>query len=413
MSLFARITWIGGAMILAAVLLALLAWRPASQRTFVQRTDGLLREAEGHFGAIARSLVDETMDFAATASLAADERRAESLQDLPLEFFIADDGGLMEQPLRAALLDALREPGRAGGEKHEAVRREVLDRSSEAVTVRLERLREARAAAASRHGSQVALRAVAAWSGLLLLLLAVQALLLHRAVVKPVRDATAAVVRFGAGERGTRLDPRGAASELAALSTAFNETAAAVERTEGENAELRAGLEEKVESRTAALVRAARAASVGTMAGGIAHEFNNLLGGVLGCVDAALQDDPGDDVKESLAMIRKTARRGVGITDALLRATRAEPELARCDAAALFTEALAEARPPAGITVEREFAPAPLDADAAMLRQVLSNLIRNALHALGDSGRLTLRIRDDGDTVRLEVEDDGPGLDPS
>ncbi len=413
MSLFGRIAWIGAATIAVAVLLALLAWRPVSQRAFVQRTDGLLREAEGHFESIARSLVDETMDFSATAALAADARRADALADLPLDLFVDEVGALQQVPLRTALRAAISDPSGTGGEKHAAVRAEVLTRTGAAVTERLARLRDARAEAAARHGAQVAWRTVAAWTGLLLVLLAGQALLLHRAVVRPVRALTAAVGRFGAGERGTRLQTKGSAAELARLAHVFNETATAVEATERENAELRTGLEGKVQARTAALVRAARAASVGTMAGGIAHEFNNLLGGVLGCAETALGDDPNPDVAESLHMIRKTARRGVGITDALLRATRAEPELAPCDGAALVEEALAEVRPPAGIVVARELAPARVSGDAAMLRQVLSNLIRNAVNAMGDHGVLAVRQRVAGDTVEIEIEDDGPGVDPS
>jgi signal transduction histidine kinase len=232
---------------------------------------------------------------------------------------------------------------------------------------------------------------------------------LDRVVVRPVREATGAVARFGAGERGLKLAPRGAA-ELTALAHAFNETAAAVERAERENAELRTRLEEKVRERTAALVRAARASTAGTMAGGIAHEFNNLLGGILGCADAALAESPAPEVRESLEMIRKTAGRGVGVTKALLRATRAEPDLAPCDPAALFDEALAEARPPPEVEVVRDLRPLALAADAAMLRQVLANLVRNAIQAMEGRGTLRLSATREGDEAVLAVEDTGPGV---
>jgi len=165
-----------------------------------------------------------------------------------------------------------------------------------------------------------------------------------------------------------------------------------------------------VKERTAALVRAARASTAGTMAGGVAHEFNNLLGGILGCTEAALEEAPSPEVREALEMIAKTARRGVGVTQALLRATRAEPEVSRCDPAALFEEAVAEARPPAGVEIARDFAEVDLRADAAMLRQVLSNLVRNAVAAMGGSGRLGLAVRVAGGEVLLEVADSGPGI---
>ncbi|MEE8107346.1 MAG: HAMP domain-containing sensor histidine kinase, partial [Planctomycetota bacterium] len=186
-----------------------------------------------------------------------------------------------------------------------------------------------------------------------------------------------------------------------------------VERAESENAELRAHLEDKVKERTVALVRAARASTAGTMAGGVAHEFNNLLGGILGCAEAAQVEKPSAEVAELLTMIQKTATRGVGVTKAMLRATRAEPEWGTFEPEALFDEALAEVRPPAGIEVRRAIRKEPVAGDVAMVRQVLANLIRNAIEVMGDSGTLVLECRGESDGVVFVVGDDGPGIDPS
>ena len=412
MSLFARIAVTGAALFGAAVLLVVLVWKPASQASFVARTDGLLGETEADVHAVIQSLVDDALEFASSASFAADEQRALAVQDLPFELYTDKDGKLDAVRLREAIRELVADTDPAASAKHRAVRAEILQRTEADAAKRLERLRAAQKTAAERHAQQATWRTVAAWAGVLLLLLAGWAFLLDRVVLGPLRDATTAVAGFGAGERGIRLDPGGAA-ELASLARAFNETAAAVERAETENAELRAQLEDKVRERTAALVRAARASTAGTMAGGVAHEFNNLLGGILGCAGQALEDKPAQNVAEALEMIRKTAERGVGVTQALLRATSAEPKLADCDLAALFEEALLEVRPPEGVVVSRRFAPAPLRADAAMLRQVLTNLLRNAGEALGDNGELTLTIEPRGDDVVVTVADDGPGIDES
>jgi signal transduction histidine kinase len=411
-SLFGRIATTGAALFATAVLLALLVWKPRSQESFTNRTDGLLRGAERDFVDVATSLVDEAMTFSASAALAADEQRALALQDLPLVLYTDAEGNLDGERLREEVRAALTDPEASGARKHGVVRAEILDRTRQDVEERLQGLRRDQGVEAAQHAEQAAWRTVAAWGGMLLLLLAGFAVVLDRVVLRPLRAATTAVGRFGAGERGVRLEPTGGA-ELAALGRAFNETAAAVERTERENAELRSGLEEKVRERTVALVRAARASTAGTMASGVAHEFNNLLSGILGCADAALGEEPPREVAEALSMIRKTAERGVGVTRALLRATRAEPERARCDLPALFEEALAEVRPPPGIQVARTFVPAPLDADSAMLRSVLANLIRNAVEAMGGEGRLDLRVAPLGAEVLVEVQDDGPGIDPA
>jgi len=407
MSLFGRIAWTGAALLVAAALLALLVWKPASQEAFVARTEGLLRSAESDFGTIAVSRVERTMEFADAAAQWADEQRRLALDDLPVELFVDRDGRVAPEQLRNAVWTAVTTPGG----KHAAVGAEIVERTRREVRRSLDALRKARSDAAARHGELATWRTLAAWGGMLLLLVAGWALAVDRVVVRPVREVTDAVARFGAGERGLRLDLHGAA-ELSRLGHAFNETAAAVERTEAENAELRTRLEEKVKERTAALVRAARAATAGTMARGVAHEFNNLLGGILGCADAALDEDPAPEVRESIEMIRKTAGRGVGVTRALLRATRAEPEREPCDAAALLDEALAEVRPPDGVEVRKHIGAVRFDADGSMLRQVLVNLLRNAVDAMQGKGVLELRVAPTGTgEVSLEVRDNGPGID--
>jgi signal transduction histidine kinase len=407
-SLFGRIAWTGAALLLVAALLALL-WKPAAERAFVTRTEGLLRDAERNTESMTTSLVNRAMEFAALSALAADEQRALGVEDLPLDLFTDAQGRLDGERLREGLRAVVTEPGAAGGEKNAAVRAEILARTRADVAARLGDMRRSRGDAAARHAEESTLRTLAAWGGILLVLLGAWAFVLDRVVVRPVREAKGAVARFGSGERGVRVAPSGA-RELVELAAAFNVTAAAVEATERENAELRARLEEKVKERTQALVRAARASTAGTMAGGIAHEFNNLLGGILGCADAALSEDPAPEVRESIEMIRKTAGRGVGITSALLRATRAEPETAPCDAKALFEEALEESRPPAEVEIVRDVKPVRLRADAAMLRQVLGNLVRNAVQAMEGKGTLRLSASEETGETLLVVEDTGPGI---
>jgi len=404
-SLFGRIVWTGVGLGGVVVLLAVFVWKPAAQRSFVEHTEGLLADAEAHAQTITTSLVDETMEFSRESAVSALEQRTLAIQDLPLSLFEDERGRVDEARLKEAVARAIAAPGATGGEKFRAVRDEILARTRAQVQARLARLRAARQEEAAHHAARESWRTLGAWGGMILVLLAAWALVLDRVVVRPVRELRAAVGRFGVGERGVRADPSGA-REVRGLAGAFNETAAAVEATERENAELRAGLEQKVRERTAALVRAARSSTAGTMAGGVAHEFNNLLSGILGCADAALEEEPRPEVREIVEMIRKTAGRGVGVTDALLRATRAEPEVGTCDAAALFDEALAEVRPPGGVRVVREERDTALRADAAMLRQTLANLIRNAVDAMGGEGTLTLRAG----AGRIEVEDDGPGI---
>jgi signal transduction histidine kinase len=412
MSLVARIAAVTLGIFVLAAGVGLLVWRPVSAEAFAARSEEILRRFEEESGEAAAQLVDEVIAYSAAAAVAADERRAEAIAELPLELYADASGALVPERVREAMRALAADPGVSLPEQHAIVHAELKERARRGIDARLASLRASQRLAAERHGDAEARRAVAAWGGLLLLLLAAGALVLERAVVRPVRAVTEAEARFGGGERGIRL-PVGGARELRALAASFNAAVAAVERAEAENRDLRALLEEKVRERTSALVRAARAATAGTLAGGVAHEFNNLLQGILGCAQSALDENPPPGVREPLEMIVKTARRGVGVTGAILRATRAAPEKSDCDVAALVDEALAEVRPPAGIEVRRELAATRVRADGAMLRQVLANLLHNSVQAMGARGTLRISARRERDEILLEVADDGPGIEPS
>jgi len=96
-----------------------------------------------------------------------------------------------------------------------------------------------------------------------------------------------------------------------------------------------------------------------------------------------------------------------------------EPKVAPCDLPALVEDAarLYRGSSPVEFRVEIEH-PVPLAwADAGQIQRVIVNLIKNAVEVLDDRGIITLRVRPEtaaeGGGVILEVEDNGPGMDPA
>ena len=231
MSLFGRIALTAAVLFAVGVLLGVLVWRPNSERAFATRTDSLLRRTEGDFREIARSVVDDVIAYSAVSSRVAGQRRALSIADLPLNLYTDQEGRLNDRLLRESLVQLLADPSASLPEKNAVVRDELLARTDEDLEQRLLGLREEQSAKASQHGRSAASQTVMAWGGLLLVLLALGAFALDKVVVAPVKATTEAVVRFGTGERGVRLDA-GGGKEIAALARAFNETAAAVEEAE-------------------------------------------------------------------------------------------------------------------------------------------------------------------------------------
>lgn len=160
-----------------------------------------------------------------------------------------------------------------------------------------------------------------------------------------------------------------------------------------------------------------RMQTVGTLAGGLAHDFNNQLTAILGNARLLLEElGPADASRPTLMDLIHGAEHCAELTQGLLAFAR-QGRSAR-DAVDLG-EALAEVeglvRPTLGadarLEVRIEPGTPPVLADPLQLRRVLTNLVSNAGHAVGRRGRVEVAAKASGESVLIEVRDDGMGMD--
>jgi PAS domain S-box-containing protein len=163
------------------------------------------------------------------------------------------------------------------------------------------------------------------------------------------------------------------------------------------------------------LLQQERLAVAGRIAGGVAHEFGNLLGGLRTHAEYALRDGRPEELREALDVVARNIDRALLIVRNLLSFSRpAPPRTEPVDAGRILAEAL--------LLLERDFLSqrVALDrrigeglsvlGDAGQLQQVFLNILLNARQAMPSGGTLRVEAAREGGRVVVRFADTGPGI---
>ncbi|MHB1462253.1 MAG: ATP-binding protein [Armatimonadota bacterium] len=170
---------------------------------------------------------------------------------------------------------------------------------------------------------------------------------------------------------------------------------------------------------------------VGQMAAGVAHDFNNLMTGIYGFTQFAIEaSEDGSSQREDLAEVLALAKRAADLTRQLLAFSRKQTLLiTSVDINSLLENMMKMLRRIIGEQIDISFTPSPeagiIKADSGQIEQVIMNLAVNARDAMPDGGRLNISTSIEyvepedvplltdvppGDYVMLTVEDSGCGM---
>ena len=163
------------------------------------------------------------------------------------------------------------------------------------------------------------------------------------------------------------------------------------------------------------LRQAERMASMGTLAGGVAHHFNNILGGVATFVDYALDSGDVQAMRRALRMTADAAARMNGITQNLLSfAEQDHKRFEQTDLAEIvlnFTRLCEGQLTEHHITLECDIRHVPsLAIDSGRFQRVLTKLLDNSMEAMLEGGKIILRLRAEAENVVLTFADTGCGI---
>ena len=256
----------------------------------------------------------------------------------------------------------------------------------------------------------------AAVSAVLIFLLFMR--LSYRWVFRPLRILIGGSRRVAAGEFGYRIG-LDTGDEMAELAKAMNDMTARFQ-------EIRDDLDRQVQVRTKQVVRSEQLASVGFLAAGVAHEINNPLASIAMCAES-LEGRFHDVLDESdaqqavvanyLRMIQTEAFRCKGITEKLLDFSRIGPGKRESTELGELVRGVIEMLGHMGKYQRKHIGFAPCkavtaDVNPQEIKQVVLNLLTNALDSLDDGGTVRVELTAHANRAVLTVADNGCGMEP-
>lgn len=403
---------------------------PHTTDSFLKRSDRLITMSSDEMRRLVRENTQQSTRILVDLILHTTDARRRHLEDLPLSLYSGDIERIREAIAREDEASSERLQRNAS-----ILAREMEARSQKEVHRRLEELTQEQTRMGDTFAESLRSSFLLLSGGILLGLVLLLGIGLYHTVVNPIRRLRRVTQSITRGDLQIEV-PLNSRDEVGDLAIDFSAmlqelriSRQAVKAKNLELEELNRNLETEVTRKTQhletalddlrrtqkQLLHAEKMASIGKLAGGVAHEFNNLIGGIRGCAQEILETETDGDRRETLEVVLRAANRATQITDQLLRFSRqralhmsAVPIVSVIDEALLLIEADARQRK---IDISTDIQSRPeLYADSDALHQVFLNLATNALQAMKQGGRLEVSVSTTTRDVSVRFQDTGVGI---
>ncbi len=163
------------------------------------------------------------------------------------------------------------------------------------------------------------------------------------------------------------------------------------------------------------LARNRRMAALGGMAQGVAHHFNNILGGMLTSIDYVLSSDSPRELRRTLRLLAQAVGRATRITQQLEAFAKSGHEKAEWaelnELVRRFVERLGPRSSRQKIRLDTHIETIPSgDFEAQRLLPVLDSIAQNGFDAMSPGGTLTVRVEKESDEAVIRISDTGCGI---
>jgi signal transduction histidine kinase len=256
--------------------------------------------------------------------------------------------------------------------------------------------------------------------GTMLLILAIAMVVFYIMVasfLKPIRNLCIASKCFADGEYDHQIKSS-SFQEINELISSFNTMIKKIKERENELSNLNENLEKEVNKKSSELVHAAKMASLGTLSSGIAHEFNNILGAVIGHVSLALEKKDPKEMESSLEIALMASERACAIVSRLQDFTKNKGEnfyrINVNNAVNNIITLIQKDFINNNIRIKTVLQPDQfINGDQAQIEQVILNLLLNSKQAMPKGGVVEIDTKKDETHVYIMIKDSGTGIDES